>query len=554
MHVIAWCLAAALLFSTTSVAAGAADDAQALLRARTVAPGVAIVVARIARDGTITFEEAGTLAGGQPANEHTLFEIGSVTKTFTATILASMVLDGSVKLDDPVQKYLPTGVHVPTRDGKAITLLDLADQHSGLPRMPDNWHPLDAEDPYVDYGVPQLYAYLNNASLAHDPGAEFEYSNLGLGLLGTALANRAHTSYADLLRKRILDPLGMHETTIVLNRAERARFAIGHTLDGDVAKPWNFGAFAGAGGIRSTAADMAKYVRCGLGQGPLARACVFSQKPRSSFSGNQIGLVWWTGDRTHITHHGGDTLGYHASVALAPDRTRGVAVLTNGGTSVDDVAMHFIDASVTVAHLSERAPTIDSKKLDQYVGVYSLHVDDKVPSYTFTHVGNYLMANIEGQDAYRIYPTTTSDRFEYHNVLATLDFMRDDSGKVVALTLHQSGKNMVAARPGVPLPSPAPMPSLPPVVDLDSSTLASYVGTYAAGDLLFTVTRGPDGLLVQLTGQNAYPVFASVKGSFYYKIVDAQLVFERSATDVVTTLVLHQNGNITRATRQTVKN
>jgi len=556
MRVNVWCLAAVFLFSAVFTPASAADDAQAVLRARAESPGVAIVVARVSRDGRIAFEEAGTLADGHPANEHTLFEIGSVTKTFTATILASMVLDGSVRLTDPVQKYLPPTVHVPVRSGKAITLLDLADQHSGLPRMPDNWHPRDEEDPYVDYGVPQLYAYLNNASLARDPGAEFEYSNIGLGLLGTALANRAGTTYADLLRKRVLDPLGMYETTIALSSAERARFATGHTLDGDIAKPWNFAAFAGAGGIRSTAADMAKYVRCGLGQGPLAPACTFAQTPRSSFSGNHIGLVWWTGNLTHITHHGGDTRGYHASVALAADRTRGIAVLTNGGTSVDDVAMHFVDASVAVARLPERAPAIDSTKLNQYVGVYSLHVDAEVAPYTFTHVGDHLMARIKGQGALRIYPTTAPDRFEYHDVLATLDFMRDASGKVIAVTLHQNGKNMVAGLPGVALPSPMsmPSPSFPPVVDVDAATLASYVGTYAAGDLIFTVTRGSNGLLVQLTGQDVYPIFASAKDTFFYKIVDAQLVFEENATGAVTTLVLHQNGNITRALRQTAKN
>lgn len=555
MHVIAWCLAAALLFSTTSVAAGAADDAQALLRARTVAPGVAIVVARIARDGTTTFEEAGTLAGGQPANEHTLFEIGSVTKTFTATILASMVLDGSVKLDDPVQKYLPTGVHVPTRDGKAITLLDLADQHSGLPRMPDNWHPRDFEDPYIDYGVTQLYAYLNKASLTRDPGAQFEYSNLGLGLLGTALANRAGTSYTALLRKRVLDPLGMRETTIELNAAQRARFATGHTADGDPAKPWNFAAFAGAGAIRSTVADMAKYVRCGLGQGPLARACLFAQKPRSSFSGNQIGLVWWTDDVTHVTHHGGDTAGYHASVALAPDRSRGIVVLTNGGLSVDDLATHFIDLSIAVATIAPAVAPLDSDKLNQYVGVFTLQDGTTKIPFTFARVGNHLTAQLEGQTALRMYPTTTADRFELHDVAASLDFMRDTTGKVIALTLHQNGQNVVAALPGVPIPSPIALASFyPAVVALDAATFDSYLGTYAGSGIFFTVTRAPDGILVQVSGQAAFPVYASAKDAFYYKVVDAQITFERSTAGTVSALVLHQNGKVFRALPQTVKN
>ena len=555
MRVIVWCLAAAFLFSTTSVPVGAADDAQSLLRARTVAPGVAIVVARIARDGTIAFQEAGTLASGQPANEHTLFEIGSVTKTFTATILAAMVLDGSVNLADPVQKYLPASVHVPMRGGKAITLLDLADQHSGLPRMPDNWHPRDFEDPYVDYGIAQLYAYLNNASLARDPGSQFEYSNLGLGLLGTALANRAGTSYAALLRKRVLDPLGMRETTIALDPAQRARFAAGHTADGDLAKPWNFAAFAGAGAIRSTAADMAKYARCGLGQGQLAHACLFAQKPRTSFPGNKIGLVWWTDDLTHVTHHGGDTKGYHASVAFAPDRSRGIVVLTNGGLSVDDIATHLIDPSVAVATIPPATAPLDGAKLNQYVGVFALHEGSTSIPFTFARVGDHLTAQLEGQPALRIFPTTTTDRFELHDVAASLDFMRDPTGNVIAVTLHQNGQNVVASLPGVPIPSPVSLTSsYPPVIALDAATFDSYVGTYAGSGLHFTVIRAPDGILVQLSGQAMYPVFASAKDAFYYKIADAQIAFERSTDGTVSALVLHQNGNITRALRQTVKN
>jgi CubicO group peptidase (beta-lactamase class C family) len=167
---------------------------------------------------------------------HTLFEIGSVTKTFTATILSTMVLDGTVKLNDPVSKYLPAYVHVPARNGKQITLLNLATQHSGLPRLPTNMDP-QGSDPYAHYSTRDLYVFLNMYKLARDPGQSFEYSNLGVALLGDALANREHMSYAQLLQARVLGPLGMTETATVLSPSEQMRFAAGHDADNDPIAP-----------------------------------------------------------------------------------------------------------------------------------------------------------------------------------------------------------------------------------------------------------------------------------------------------------------------------
>ena len=185
-----------------------------------------------------------------------VFEIGSITKTFTASILADMVDHGEVRLDDPVAKYLPPSVRVPSRNGKQITLLDLATQSSGLPRMPSNFTPKDSLNPYADYTVQQMYAFLSSYALTRDVGAEYEYSNLGVGLLGHALALKAGTSYEALVRQRILGPLGMHETAITLTPALRARLAPGHEIDGRVVPNWDLPTFAGAGALRSTVRDM----------------------------------------------------------------------------------------------------------------------------------------------------------------------------------------------------------------------------------------------------------------------------------------------------------
>ncbi|HEX5726522.1 MAG TPA: serine hydrolase domain-containing protein, partial [Longimicrobiaceae bacterium] len=173
-----------------------------------------IVLGILEADGSTRIFSAGSAGpGARPLGPRTTFEIGSINKTFTGTILADMVAKGEVALDDPVQKYLPEGVRVPSRNGRQITLLDLATHRSGLPRLPDNFTPADPTNPYADYSVEQLYAFLNHHQLRRDIGAEFEYSNLGMGLLGHALGRAAGTNVQTLIRQRILEPLGMRLTS-----------------------------------------------------------------------------------------------------------------------------------------------------------------------------------------------------------------------------------------------------------------------------------------------------------------------------------------------------
>ena len=167
-------------------------------------------------------------AGAPAFDAGTVFEIGSMTKVFTALLLADMALKGEIALDDPVEKYLPDGATMPVRNGKAITLRHLTMQNSGLPRLPDNMPYADPEDPYADYTEQNLLDFLAGYELPRDPGAEYEYSNLGVGLLGHVLARAAGKDYETLLRERILDPLGMDDTAIALSPAMQARFATPH--------------------------------------------------------------------------------------------------------------------------------------------------------------------------------------------------------------------------------------------------------------------------------------------------------------------------------------
>jgi len=215
-------------------------------------------------DGGVRIVAYGDSGLGRPLDPDDVFEIGSITKVFTGTLLAEMAQRGEVALDEPVKTLVPAGVTVPARNGRTITLEDLATHTSGLPRLPENLAPAGESDPYVDYTPQQLYDFLSSYTLTRDVGAEFEYSNEGAGLLGHLLALRAGQSYADIVRERILAPLGMTSTAVEVTAPMRERFVQGHDGDGRAVAHWNFTTLAGAGGLRSTAADMLAFAAAGL--------------------------------------------------------------------------------------------------------------------------------------------------------------------------------------------------------------------------------------------------------------------------------------------------
>ncbi len=508
--------------------------------------GTGILIAHITPSG-IDVTASGTSGTARPLDAHTLFEIGSVSKTFTATLLATMVLDGSVKLDDPIAKYVPAGVHVPTHGGKAITLLDLATQHSGLPRLPTNDPDVAGPQPYATYDDAKMFAFLSSYKLPRDPGAGYEYSNYAVGLLGELLAHREHTTYAALLRKRVLAPLGMTETTVIEAPLHDPRLAQGRNDDGDAVDPWIFRAIAPAGGIVSSLSDMEKYARCQMGTGPLAKACLFAQRPRTDLpGGGRIGLIWMTTPRERIVNHPGDTSSFHAAVAITANHREAAVVLANGGLGVEDLALHQLLPTLAVARAESQ--TVPGGDVGAYVGTYVAAAPPLTYTATNDHGRLRLQLSGPGQPSTIVTPTG-KDTFAYKQIDARVKFVRDASGAPTALVLEQNGAVLTFVRPGAAPPSSASTAMFPPVVALDLPTLSGYVGTYRAGGADFTVTLDGTQLMVKLTGQPAVPVYPSAKDAFFYKVVTANIDFTRNAAGAVTTLTLQQGGRDISAAR-----
>jgi serine-type D-Ala-D-Ala carboxypeptidase/endopeptidase len=392
-------------------------------------------------------------AGGENSRKldgDTIFEIGSITKVFTALLLMDMVVRGEVALSDPLVKYLPEEGRLKAFDGRPISLLDLVTYTSGLPRMPPNFHRRDEADPYADYTVQQLYSFLHDYTPQYYPGSHYEYSNLGFGLLGHVLSLRAGRSYEELVVSRICDPLGLNDTRITLTAVMSGRLAEGHNTSLQSVPNWNLSpAFAGAGALRSTANDLLRFLDACQGRRKSSLEPAIArllQVRRQTGVKNVYAAAGWfvsTAHNDELVTKSGETAGYSTFIGYST-RTRMEAVLlANAASWWTTVALgvHFIDVNFPPPKLHRQVP-IDPKILGAYVGRYAL-----TPRFvlTVTTKDGHLMVQATGQDENEVFPASET-RFFYRVVDAQITFKRAPDGTVPALVLHQNGRNRRALR------------------------------------------------------------------------------------------------------------
>jgi CubicO group peptidase (beta-lactamase class C family) len=446
----------------------------------------------------------------RPVDGDTIFEIGSVSKVFTTLLLGEMVARGEVKLDDRVDRYLPEGVTTPKRAGKSMTLVDLATHTSGLPRLPGNLKPADMSDPYADYTPDKLYAFLSSYQLPRDIGATYEYSNLGMGLLGDALARRAAagskahvanveagvsakgaagadaslgttksvnakaaigvdgeaeapvdsqvdsaTAYDAALRERVTGPLGMTDTAVALSPSMQARLAPGH--DGDLKRVpgWHMGALQGAGALHSSAKDLLKLMMMAMGDpsSPLARAMAITLATERDIadSEGQIALGWHVDpeSRGGMVWHNGSTGGYSAFIGFLPITRTGVVVLANVRPviGVDDIGRRLLMSGMMSA---AEPPSAQRVPIDVPGEVLERYVGRYrlTPEFALevTREGDALFVQATGQQRFRVHAESSSDFF-YTVVDAQISFVTPgEKGAAVRMVLHQNGRDMVGER------------------------------------------------------------------------------------------------------------
>ncbi len=320
---------------------------------------------------------------GGEVNGDTLFEIGSITKTFTGLLLQDMVERGEMKLDDPVARYLPKSFTMPTHHGKEITLLHLATHTSGLPLLPSNLNPKRADNPYADYTEQKLKDFLAGYQLPQEPGTKYVYSELGMELLGYVLALKAGTNFESLVVDRICRPLQMDSTRATLTAELKSRLATGHDVLGQAVPGLSFQTLVGGSGLHSTANDLLKYLSANLGLAPCTLTTLMEKthavRYESTFQGVRIALAWavvpYPNGRRFLVH-GGGTPGYTTFVGFDKARRRGV-VLLSSSNDIRNVAWLGL-CLLESEWRSDRRPVaanLSGLNFDAYAGEYRLSRD-----------------------------------------------------------------------------------------------------------------------------------------------------------------------------------
>ena len=405
------------------------------------------IVVGLVNAGGATYYSYGTTSAGSGVvpTEDTVFEIGSITKAFTALMLVEMAARGELSLEDAIADHLPATAL--SSGGDEISLMDLATHTAGLPRLPDNLHPTDPDRPYAGYTVADLYRYMSRFT---PPSFEprYSYSNVGYGLLGHILERQSGKSLDELVASLVADELGMGDTVIEPTEAMRARIAQGHS--GVVETPrWENTTLAGAGRLLSTARDMVTFLSANLGFRETAlRAAMrrtHEQRLATGETGVQIALGWHVrtvGDRQIVWHDGG-TGGYSSYAGFLRDGGLGVVVLSNTFESVNDIGLHLLAPGVPMETLPAPAQ-IDPTALQRYVG-----------SYEFGQAGTmevrlkhgHLTAAFENEPEATLYPRGRHG-FYYRVTDARITFVEDDGGVISGLILHQPRADHMAVRRG----------------------------------------------------------------------------------------------------------
>jgi CubicO group peptidase (beta-lactamase class C family) len=370
----------------------------------------------------------------QVATSQSVYEIGSITKTFTSLLLAQLIGEGKLQLDDPVQNFWPEPFKLVDSQQQPITFKQLATHTSGLPRLPNNLSPF-AKDPYADYDRTQLLAAVKSGP-ASQSAIKYAYSNFAVGLLGESLAVIEQSTYNELITSKILQPLNLTQTYMTLDQVPESLLAQGYNGNSE-ASAWQFQALAGAGSIRSSIEDLLAYGVAHLEDSThalktamqLATTVHYQQGPL------KVGLGWHVTADGVLWHNGG-TAGFRSIIMIDPVQQKVVAGITNSSNSVEDIAAHLMDPSQPMVD-HEFPVAIESQQLDVFTG-------------TFSHPANeQTIALIKQQD--RLFFTAPKqprqaltyigdDTFKQITFKIKLKFNRDTNGQVTSLEFNGWGE------------------------------------------------------------------------------------------------------------------
>ena len=469
------------------------------------------------------------------------FEIGSVSKTMTSTLLAELLAEGKVSLDDPLAAHLPADTPVPAFEGRPILLRHVVTHTSGLPALPPRMAISNPADPYASLTIDDLLGSLGDVSLAQAPGTRFEYSNFASMVLSYALARRAGTDFETLIDTRLFTPLGM-DGAYVRQRPEGVRAAAGHTPNGLPTPAWTLPVdAAGVGGVRATLDDMVRYVQANLEPAgtPLHAAIALAHAPVSQQPPMAMNwMIMPVAGRSVLVHEGG-TGGFSSFVSVDAAKRRGVVILSDtawhslGG--LGSLGLHLVDASLPLGGPRTLAQP-PAELLEALAGRYEL----QGMKMDLRQRDGTLYVQAEGQAEYALGYDSAGEFFPTVADALLKPHRRSDGS--ATFTWVQGGGAIPATRLDA---GAAAAPAL------SAAALSAYAGEYPlTPDFVLTV-RARDGRLhAQATGQGEFPLDPAGEDRFEAAAYGIEIEFQRATDGSVASLDLRQGGRVTRAARR----
>lgn len=474
------------------------------------------------------------------------FEIGSVTKTMTAALLADLILQGKASLDDPLSNYVPKGVSVPSFEGKPILLKHIVTHTSGLPVVPDFSTAKSKENPYAQIDEASVFKTLSTSQLTRAPGSQYEYSNYAMMLLSAVIARRTATDFETLMRTRLFAPTGM-DGAFINQKPGNINLVQGHTPNGKPTLAWTFQTnVSGVGGVKATLEDMVRYLQAELGHdSSISPALRLTQQPVKTASPVPMAMNWILApldDRRVYVHEGG-TGGFSAFAAFDLKTQRAVIVLSDTALTtiggLGTLGNHLLDARLPLGK-PRKAAVPDAELLAQITGDYEMlpGLDVKL-----TTVNGKLFAQATGQANYEMGYDSAGDFFPLDFDAVLRPAKRADGGYM--LVFLQSG----AAYPLRKLGSVAGHDAS--TIKLSATQLDEYSGLYRLmPNFELKVFVENNALMAQATGQGAFVLEASTKDRFSADAFGIVIQFERDAKGKVISLKLLQGGNTLEGKKQ----
>lgn len=494
------------------------------------------VSAMVMEDGELRYVAGGVIApGGEAPEPATRYQIGSITKVFTNLLLAEAVERDVVDYDTTIKDILGDRIDPSNAAVADITFAELATHTSGLPRLQANFAPKDPLNPYKDLDTEMLYAGVNISRDLQPLGDHYAYSNFGMGLSGHMLGIAFGADYAAAVTEHVIKPLGLANTAF-----ERGdNYAVGFS-EGGVVPAWTFGdATAAAGALWGSAEDFATLASVFLRESdwPLKHDIDLNEdvvaESGSGFSVTRVWHVAWANDQPIFWHNGG-TGGYSSFFGYRPDTKSAIAILVSGRDGPTAFGLDWLGR--TKNDMQDNESTVDTSILGQY------ELTPSIGAGVFERNGT-VFAQLTGQQAIPM-SRLDEDWYALDVVDASLRFIREDDA-VVAFDLAQNSMLQRAKKVADVATAEAREE-----VELTSEELTQYVGSYAINaNAKFVIREREGGLEAMLTGQPFLPIYAAGDDVFFYKVVDAELRFQRDEDGSVGALVLKQGAINQRAER-----